>query len=128
MSKKAIQVLYNVTSLGPIRKCTYMSAITIEQKIVRLKIIQWGGLVALAYIDRSCKIKPVKSLCETLDLRRLIKGKKLRAVVESIRLHMKKTASCDSIKPEEIKIESNKHNTRRAKEIIIHKSEIAFPK
>jgi hypothetical protein len=113
-------MLYNVSS----KKCKDDAALS--QKIIRLKIIQWGGFVTLYYL-KSYK----QGLCS--GIRRLIKGKKLKAVIDSVKIHLTKKSSVwknlltldDKLKIENIKSTSLK---LRVKGMTLFKQEVIFPK
>ena len=93
---------------------------------MRLKIIQWGGFVTLYYL---------KSYKEELynEIRILIKGKKLRAVIDSVKLHLARKISVgknlltfdDKLKIENIKSTSLKI---RVRDMVLFKQEVIFPK
>jgi len=122
ISKEAMQVLYNLSS----KKCKGADYTMVSQNIMRLKIIQWGGFVTLYYL---------KSYKEELynEIRILIKGKKLRAVIDSVKLHLARKISVgknlltfdDKLKIENIKSTSLKI---RVRDMVLFKQEVIFPK
>ena len=78
LCKNAIEILYNLSEIHP---SPYMNKM---KKSLKNKIIQWGGFVTLLYIERNTQLKPIKDICEKLAISEILKGKKLKAAINSI--------------------------------------------
>ena len=127
----AIQILYNLSTIGAKSKSN--GKVTLAKKIFRLKVIQWGGFVDLFYRSHNCKVKSIKDFCETLELKKIIKGKKLNAVINSVKFHLSKTVeNSDNLLSyhDLMKIESARNTSLklRSKGMILLKHEVIFPK
>lgn len=84
MAKRAIEVLYNASLIS---ESPYMEKLSAIQKQFRQKIIQWGGFAAMFYVDRNAKA--LKEVCEKLGIRKYVKGKKLKATINSVRMYLR---------------------------------------
>jgi len=84
MSKKAVEILYKASS---ITDSPYMDKLIPDQKKFQQKMIQWGGFAAMFYVDRNSKL--LKKACEELKIRKYIKGKKLEATINSVKVYLK---------------------------------------
>ena len=130
MGKRAIYIIHNISSMGNFGKLNYIEGVTIDQKILRLKIIQWGGFTTLKYIEKNCRIKTIKNYCDILMIKKAIKGRELQAVIDSTKVHLSKISS--SPKSAEVKfnfdMRKNLSLNHRAKNMIISKKEVHFPK
>lgn len=127
LEREAIQILHNVSTIRCKEKVGNNS--TLSQKILRLKIIQWGGFVALSYLSTH---KPEH--INNLKIKQLIKGKKLRATIDSVKLHLAKNAGLTSGKlltlDDKLKIENTRTTSLklRVKYMVLFKQEVIFPK
>jgi len=116
----------------------YIPGLTVEQKNQRLKIIEWGGFLALYYINSNAAIKPVKDFCENTSILNQFKGKDLKACISAIRIHLSKIRENKEIFPDKslpvINLPAENISERkkisgklRAKGMIVNKSNINFP-
>eukprot|EP00826_Nyctotherus_ovalis_P064296 TRINITY_DN9427_c0_g2_i1.p1 TRINITY_DN9427_c0_g2~~TRINITY_DN9427_c0_g2_i1.p1 ORF type:complete len:268 (+),score=34.57 TRINITY_DN9427_c0_g2_i1:329-1132(+) len=127
LKREAIQILHNVSTIKCKEKAGNNSILS--QKILRLKIIQWGGFVALSYLNTH---KPEQTI--SLNIKQLIKGKKLKATIDSVKLHLVRNTSLTSGKlltlDDKLKIENIKTTSLklRVKHMVLFKQEVIFPK
>ncbi len=87
--------MYNIASLDSTGNSPYIPGLTAEQRRWRMKIIQWGGLACILVAEKKSQTKVVREFCENAAVREQIRGRDLRAVIDSINLQMNSVAEED---------------------------------
>jgi hypothetical protein len=85
LGKKAIKTLCNLASISFKALSPYAPSITIEQRGIRLKVMQWGGLVCLLDLSSHCNNPEMKRLSATALTQLLVTTYDLKIAIEILK-------------------------------------------
>ena len=84
MTADPIQIIYHI---GSVNKSKGLKS---SEKLLKKKIIQWGGFVALLYVTKNAKIELIKQLCRKLNLPQYFTDENLVVSIHTIKIYLSK--------------------------------------
>ena len=92
-SVEAMQILCHASSINHIEYPPCSSMLKASNKLFQEKIMQWGGLIAIFYINKNAKSKSMKEMCQEINIEEFFKENKLERMANTIKEYLDNSSS-----------------------------------